>query len=172
MIRCWFAQRNLTAWLDGELPEPRTRRLRHHLDACSRCSREAEHLRSAVHWHRRALPHLLTGGALETISFQNTMHSVLLAERRATVAPWTRPIRPMVLAGAALMAGLILVLLSVAGGPSAVLIPLGVTSPPVAVTREPDLFENYQLIQQLDALENFDTVQSEPLDDDETSHHG
>ncbi len=172
MIRCWIARRNLTAWLDGELPEPRTHRLRRHLGQCTGCALEAERLRAAVDWQRRTLPDLLLVGDVDTMSLRRRLQSALVAEGDSTFTPRLRLFRPLLLAGAALTAGLIFFLVSEAGGPSAVLIPLGVKSPPVAVTREAELFENYQLIQQLDALENFDTVESEPLDGDQASEQG
>ena len=74
----------------------------------------------------------------------------------------------MVLASSAVAAAAVILALVFAGGPAAVLVPLGVESPPVAVKANPELFKDYPLIQHLDALENFDTVQSVPLDDDQT----
>jgi anti-sigma factor RsiW len=168
MLRCWIARRNLTAWLDGELSESRARHIRHHLSCCGACSVEAEHLGAAVTWQRHTLPQLFRTEDVDTGALRRALHTALAAERSPSIPLF----RPVVVAGAAVMVGLILLLLSVAGGPNAVLIPLGVKSPPLAVTREPDLFENYQLIQRLDALENFDTVESEPLDNDQTPHHG
>jgi hypothetical protein len=53
-----------------------------------------------------------------------------------------------------------------------VFISVGIESPPTAVVREPDLYTDYPLIQQLDALEHFDTVQSVPLDDEPASQNG
>lgn len=172
MIRCWLTRGNVTAWLDGALPESRTRRVRDHLSRCHGCSAEAARLRAALDWQRRALPRLLAVEVLDTNSLRRRLLSALAAEERPTVRPWLPRFRPILVAGAAAMVGLILLLVSVAGGPSAVLIPLGVKSPPVAVVREPELFENYQLIQRLDALENFDTVESEPLDDDQAPQQG
>src|SRR5206468_3127715 len=74
-----------------------------------------------------------------------------------------RPI-PMALAAAALV---VLMLVEVAGGPEDVLVPIGVKAPPPAVSHKPGLFRDYAIIEKLDALENFDTVEVEPLDDDQ-----
>jgi len=162
----------LTPWLDGELPESRARRLRHHLGRCGICAAEVERLRVAVGWQRRALPCLLRVEGVDPVALGRAIDATLAAERIPSL-PLRKPLlRPILVASVAVTAGLILLLLSVAGGPNAVLIPLGVKSPPSAVTREPDLFENYQLIERLDALENFDTVEAQPLDDDRTPHHG
>ena len=172
MVRCWCARRNLTAWLDGALPEHQARRVSRHLGTCSHCAAEAERLRAAVDWQRRVLPCLVTVGELDASRLRIALLSAMAAAPNPTLPAWTPLFRPIAVAGAAALVGAVLFLLSVLGGPNAVLIPLGVESPPVAVTREPDLFENYHLIQQLDALENFDTVESEPLDDDQGPHQG
>jgi anti-sigma factor RsiW len=172
MVRCWSARRNLTGWLDGELPERQARRVSRHLGTCKPCSAEAEGLRAAVDWQRRVLPCLVTVGELDASRLRFELLSAVAAAPNPTLPAWTPFFRPIAVAGAAALVGAILFLVSVLGGPNAVLIPLGVESPPVAVTREPDLFENYQLIQQLDVLENFDTVESEPLDDDQSPQQG
>lgn len=146
--------------------------MQRHLATCGTCSAEAERIRATVDWHRRALPCLVSAAEVNPDPLRIKLLSALAAEPERTSSAWTSVFRPLALAGAAVVAGAILLVLSEMGGPRAVLIPLGVQSPPVAVTREPDLFENYQLIQELDVLENFDTVESEPLDDDQTLQQG
>src|SRR5262249_9845294 len=79
--------------------------------------------------------------------------------------------RPIAVASAAAAMAMV-ALMVMAGGPTAVLIPIGAQSPPAGVRNQPGLFKDYTLIQQLDALENFDTVESEPLDDDQASRNG
>src|SRR5574337_95022 len=120
MVRCWIARRNLTAWLDGELREPRARRVHRHLSHCSACSVEAERLRTAVNWQRRTFPRLLAVGDLDTMSLQSRLQSAL-SEQRTPILPRRIPLfRPILVTSAAVMAGLILLLLSLAGGPNAV----------------------------------------------------
>jgi hypothetical protein len=57
-------------------------------------------------------------------------------------------------------------------GPQMVLMPLGLESPPPAVAQHTGLFKDYPLIERLDVLEHFDTVESVPLDDEGASRHG
>jgi hypothetical protein len=99
------------------------------------------------------------------------LQRALAAEADGRASAWSSLFRPLAIAGAVVTAVVVL-FFSVMGGPKAVLIPLGVEPPPVAVTSDPDLFENYQVIQHLDALENFDNVESVPLDDDQPVHQG
>ncbi|HVM98261.1 MAG TPA: hypothetical protein VMT89_17835 [Candidatus Acidoferrales bacterium] len=56
---------------------------------------------------------------------------------------------------------------TVTGGPERVLIPLGVKAPPPAVKRAPEMFTKYRMIEKLDMLENFDTVDAVQVDDGE-----
>jgi anti-sigma factor RsiW len=180
MARCKTVQENLTAWIDRALPHRWDDRIRRHVAACARCAAEAESLRSAIESQRHALSALLASPDFDTRRSQVRLAQALATERAAHswtwhspewIEPtWQRLMRPLAVAGATLaVAG---VLLAVAGGPAAVLIPLGVESPPPAVAREPDLYKDYPLIQHLDALEHFDTVESTPLDDDQGTQNG
>jgi anti-sigma factor RsiW len=171
MARCWTIRRNLTAWIDGESPYRQAERIQRHLTTCATCSAEAERLRAAIRWQRQALPFLVAAENLDPGQLRMQLQRALAAEPAWSPPAWKWLFRPVAITGAAVMIGIVLVF-SLMGGPKAVLIPLGVEPPPLAVTREPDLFENYQLIQHLDVLENFDTVESEPLDDDPTLHRG
>lgn len=171
MASCRAVQRELTAWCDGELSRRRAERIAHHLAACATCAAEAESLRAAIAWQRQALPQIMAAGDLDVVPLHAQLRRALAADREPRPQPWAWLFRPVAIAGAAAIVAIV-VLLSIMGGPRAVLIPLGVESPPVAVTSEPELFENYQMIQQLDAMENFDTVESVPLDDDQALREG
>ena len=50
--------------------------------------------------------------------------------------------------------------------------PLGLESPPPAVVQHTELFKDYPLIERLDVLEHFDTVESVPLDDESAAQRG
>lgn len=171
MASCWVVEKSLTAWIDGALPRRKAARIERHLAACTRCSAEAEGLRAAIRWQRQILPRVATLAAFDPGPLRVKLQRALAAEPDRRASAWNWLFHPLAIAGAVVTAGVVL-FFSVMGGPKAVLIPLGVESPPVAVTREPDLFENYQLIQHLDALENFDNVESVPLDDNQTVHEG
>lgn len=171
MANCRAVKRDLTAWCDGELSRRWAERIEQHLAECAVCSAEAESLSAAIRWQHQALSRVTAVADYEFGGLEAKLRRALAAEREVPAPFWSWPFRPVAIALAAAMIGVIM-LFSIMGGPNAVLIPLGIESPPVAVSSEPELFENYQLIQHLDALENFDTVESVPLDDDRTLHAG
>jgi anti-sigma factor RsiW len=171
MMKCRAVKGDLTAWCDGELSPRRAERIERHLAECTRCSAEAASLSAAIQWQRQALPRAAALADCEFGALRASLKRSLAAETAPRAPFWLGLFRPVAVAAAAAVVGVI-VLFSFMGGPSAVLIPLGVEAPPVAVRSEPELFENYQLIQHLDALENFDTVESIPLDDDQAPHAG
>jgi len=166
MANCRAVRGELTAWCDGELSRRRAEQVEQHLAECAACSAEAESLSAAVRWQRRALPRVTAMAVHDVRALQVRLRRALAAEPEPRASFWPWLFRPVAIAAAAAMIGVV-TLFSILGGPNAVLIPLGVESPPVAVSSEPDLYENYQLIQHLDAMENFDTVESVPLDDDQ-----
>ncbi len=170
MTSCRSVHRNLVAWCDGELSPRQARRVRDHLATCAACAGEAERVRTAIEWQTQALIGIAVAAA-DTHALQMKLQQALASEPDPGFPWWTWLTRPVAL-GAAAAVALVVVFFSLVGGPKAVLIPLGVEPPPVAVSSEPELFENYQLIQHLDAMENFDTVESVPLDEDQTLHEG
>jgi anti-sigma factor RsiW len=173
MDDCRAVKREFTAWCDGELSRRETERVERHLAACAACSAYAQSLSAAIRWQRQALPHVTAVGDHECAPLQAKLRRALAAEiePRAQGQFWSWIFRPVTIATAAAMIAIV-VLFSVLGGTNAVLIPLGVKAPPVAISSEPDLFANYQLIQHLDAMENFDTVESVPLDEDQPLREG
>jgi len=167
MARCHRMQEQLTAWIDGELSPRRAERVRTHLATCPCCAVEAESLRAAVAWQRDALTRVVAVEPFNATPLRVQVQRMLAdVDALPVEREWRWWLTPAVLASAAVAVGFSL-LLWVAGGPETVLVPLGVESPPPAVSRQPDLFRDYTLIQHLDALENFDTVEAVPLDDDQ-----
>ena len=180
MARCRRVRAELSAWIDGALPSRPAQRVRRHLAVCPGCAAEAEELRSAIAWQRQVLPAVLATCEPDVPLLQVRMEQAIDSERlvnggkrraRMWIRGWRRGLLGP-LAAAAAAATVLLILVSLLGGPSAVLIPLGIESPPPAVARQPELFMDYSLIQHLDALEHFDTVESTPLDADQGAHNG
>ncbi len=172
MQSCRTIQENLTAWIDGELSARWNDRVGQHVQACSACAAETESLRAAIEWQRRTLVNAIVVEGLDPAVLQRRFERALRADDEATVERgWSWLWRPVAFASAAVAvaAG---VLLFVAGGPQAILMPLGLEAPPAAVGLAPDLFRDYPLIQRLDFLEHFDTVESVPLDDEQGSENG
>lgn len=175
MPGCHNVSQDLTAWIEGELPERRCDHIREHLRTCVRCSAEAGSLRMAIAWQQRALSAVTTVDDLAIVALRARLQSGLVeAEERTTLWRW-RPVwssmwARLAFAGAAVSFAVVVVLL--AGGPGMVLMPLGLESPPAAVVQHTELFKDYPLIERLDVLEHFDTVESMPLDDESAAQRG
>jgi anti-sigma factor RsiW len=170
MTSCRAVRENLTAWIDGELLPRWTERVRQHLAGCAQCAIEAEGLRGSIALQRQVLPRVVAG-AVDTVALQARLRRAVAAAPEPREHAWRWIFRPVVLAPAfAVLAALALFMF--VGGPTDVLVPLGVAPPPAAMRRAPELFKDYTLIQHLDALENFDTVESEPLDDEQDAQTG
>jgi len=174
MPSCRAIQEDLTAWIDGELPPRPDARVQRHLATCARCAAEAQRVRAAIATHTHMLTAMTAVDDVVSGALWNRLHAAMQQEPEP-ISTWSRVrgwlLQPLPLAGATVAAAAVLILL-IAGGPAAVLIPLGVEAPPLAVKANPDLFRNYPLIQHLDVLENFDTVESIPLDDDQSPQKG
>jgi len=185
MSKCARIRSELTAWVDGELTARRDERVQRHLARCVACAAEAESVRATIQGQRRALSRLTAVPDLDTGPMWAAVQRGLAAAdqpgAQATRPAWVRwrgelrgwqwLWRPVAVVGAA-TAVAVVVTVTMFGGPQKVLVPLGVEAPPPAVSRAPELFKDYPLIQHLDALENFDTVNAEPLDDGQASDHG
>jgi hypothetical protein len=90
------------------------------------------------------------------------------AARPSFFLTWMRPVAFAVCVLALSVAGYF----GSAPTPETVLVPLGIKSPPAAVSQAPVLFKDYPVIEKLDLLEHFDTVDSIPeLDDDSASEN-
>ncbi len=171
MASCRVVRKNLTAWVDQELSPRWEQRVSSHLASCATCAAEAGRVRAAIERHRTVLPRAVAAGGIELGALRARLQRALAAEEQQAEPLWRWRLRPLAFAGAAALA-VALALVLFAGGPNAVLIPLGVQSPPPAVRHAPELFKEYQLIKDLDALENFDTVESVPLDDEQATQPG
>jgi anti-sigma factor RsiW len=179
MARCAAVRRTLTAWIDGELRARQHERIRRHVATCAACAAEADSLRATIAWQTRALQAVTAIDELAVEPLWTHLEDGMRARPAArdwglsSPGPplWARLFRPIAVGGAALATAIILFLV-LAGDPGTILISLGVESPPPAVARQAELFKDYPLIQHLDALEHFDTVQSVPLDDERGSHRG
>jgi anti-sigma factor RsiW len=167
MARCRTVQSNLTAWVDGELSRRWERKVRDHLERCQLCAAEAEALRSAVEVQTRVLRQGLHQAGVVPAGLW-TRVAAHAQETHAAPLAWLFWLRPVVIVCAVVVLSLV-GFVSAAGGPQAVLIPLGVKAPPPAVKRAPSMFTQYRMIEKLEILENFDTVDAVPLDDNDAA---
>jgi hypothetical protein len=176
MSGCHDFSEDLTGWVDGQLPDRRYDQVRRHLAACVACSTEIASLRAAVTWQRQALRAMTAADGLDTVALKTRLRRTMAAEVDEAVPTWSlREVWAsmwgrLALAGAAVSLAVAVLLL--AGGPGMVLMPLGLESPPPAVVQHTDLFKEYPMIERLDVLEHFDTVESVPLDDEGAAQRG
>lgn len=181
MPSCARVRSNLTAWIDGELTPRLDERVQLHLARCPACSAEAGSLRAAIARQGQVLARLTGAERVDARPLWAALHQAIAREERipsrrwlprwdADAPRWGWLLRPVTVVSAT--AAAVVLVFVVFGGTQRVLVPLGVAPPPPAVARSPELFKDYSLIQHLDALENFDTVNAEPLDDEQTSEQG
>ena len=176
MPGCNDFSEDLTAWIEGQLPSWQRERIREHLTHCAPCAAEADSLRVAVAWQQQALRTVAALDAIDAMALKARLRRDLAADvddvapmwslRRVWESMWGR----LMLAGTAASVAALGVLWVV--GPGMVLMPIGLESPPPAVAQHTELFKDYPLIEQLDVLEHFDTVETVPLDDEGASQRG
>lgn len=176
MPRCGSFREDLTAWIDGQLPRERAAEVGQHATQCPTCGAEVSSLRAAIDWQRQALRVVTTVDGIDTAALQSRLRRGVAAHvDDSTLAlrlrgVWSSMWGRAALAGVAASVAAIVIL--VGRDPGMVLIPLGLESPPPAIATQTELFREYPLIEQLDVLENFDTVESVPLDDEGAPQQG
>ena len=173
MPDCHDFSEDLTAWVDGQLPARQHARVGEHVMHCVHCAAEADSLRMTIAWQQRALQAVAELEGVDALALKARLRRGLAAEGDEAVAAWslrhvwTSMWGRLALAGAAVSVAAVILML--VGGPAMVLIPLGIESPPPAVAQHTELFKDYPLIERLDVLEHFDTVESVPLEDEGAS---
>lgn len=171
MFACRVVDRNLTAWADGELAARAQRRVSRHLDTCAACATQARELQRAVQFQRQALRSLQQSTEPPDEALWRAVLRARQAESpRRAAAGWAW-LRPLAIGCAVTMFSLV-AFVGAAGGPQAVLVPLGIKQPPPVVSRAPALFKEYQVIEKLEMLEHFETVDTVPLDEEAESDNG
>lgn len=160
-LRCWLARRHLVAWIDGELPPDPARRIEQHVVGCADCRALATQLSAAIDRQRLLLQSVREPATVDLDAAWATLWRAAADPPAAPRPPLWQPVFAGALAGAL---GVLLAAL-VSGRPRTVLVPLGIEAPPHPVAQQPQLYRDYPILEQLDALEHFDTVESVPLDD-------
>jgi anti-sigma factor RsiW len=177
MSGCQDFSEDLTAWVEGQLPGWQQERMSEHLRHCLQCATEADSLRCAITWQRRALQAVAALDGVDPLALQAKLRRALTTAAANDRAPawglrdlWATTLGRLALAGATVSIAALVLLLAL--GPGMVLMPLGLEAPPPAVAQQTDFFKDYPLIERLDVLEHFDTVESVPLDDDGAAQSG
>jgi len=166
-LRCWLTRRRLVAWIDGELPPPAARGVERHVVDCAECRRRAARLGESIDRQRTLLARAQVPPAVDVAAAWATLWEVA-ATRESVPRP---PVWHPALVGSVATALVVLLAVLVSGRPRVVLVPLGIEAPPHAVAQQPGLYRDLPILERLDALEHFDTVQSVPLEDGH-SHSG
>lgn len=171
MLVCRLVSSRLTAFADGEVSGWTARYALAHVQRCSFCSGELALLRSVVAQQTHSLRALQAQQSVSVAELWRRLHHSVVA-RPAVDSPavWVW-LRPVALAASVTLVSL-LGLVSAAGGPQAVLVPLGIQPPPPPVSRAPVLFREYPLIEKLELLEHLETVDRIRLDDEGESQSG
>jgi anti-sigma factor RsiW len=167
---CRLVKPKLTALADGELSGWSERLTRSHLRKCTPCRAEVAALRAAIVQQTQALRALQAAQPSLDSQLWQDLRRALTASRSEDSTLWTW-LRPVALAASVTIASLV-GLVSAAGGPQAVLVPLGIQPPPPPVSRAPQLFQEYPLIEKLELLEHFETVDRIRLEEDGESQSG
>lgn len=174
---CIAIRSQLTALADGELPRWRSWQVQRHVRSCDGCRHEADSIKSAVRVQAAWLSSAPTLPAGDLDHIRRQLRVAIAAgaqdeEHRSSTGAAARRFGLQPLAATAAVGLLALSLVSWAyGGPMNLLATIGWIQPPSAVATKTELFRDYPLIQNLDALENFDNVNDIPLEE-ETSSNG
>src|SRR5262245_45121620 len=151
---CWWFQRDLTALADGELSPRRAEAVRAHVAGCGECQPLLDQITHSIGVQRKLMPRLL--------SVTDLAVDPMLREVRLRLDDDSAPARrwiwqPALITGVAAVG---LVLVSVLGLFTPLLVAVGLEEPPEQVAQQPELFRDYPLFEHLEALENFDALQA------------
>ncbi len=174
MANCEAIRTDLTAHADGQRSRWRQWRAQRHCRRCRDCEAHAGRIAQDISDQAILLTRALAVPDLDADAMRRKTRILIAALPREDEAP--TPVARWYARPALALATLLLAIAVgtwQAGGTDTVLITLGILDPPSTVAHETELFQEYRLIQHLDALENFDSVNSVPLDEgDRTSSRG
>jgi len=152
---CWRVRRDLTALADGELSARRSAAIRGHVEQCDDCRAVWEETERAVQLQRQLVPGVF---AVRDLAVDPMLREVRLRldDDGSGPAKWWFW-HPALITAAAVLS---VVMVSVLGLFNPLLVAVGLEEPPEQVAQQPELFRDYPLFEHLEALENFDTLQS------------
>jgi anti-sigma factor RsiW len=171
MPSCDSVRKELTAWVDGELSPRREEQVRRHLRSCPVCGAEAKAMRTAVEQQQQGLRRLDVAGDTDVPALYESLRR-RLAQTRPRPPWWTLHLNPGRVVSAVAVAAAALTLAWMAGGTDAILIPLGLETPPPALAGQAELFKDYAVIQHLEVLESLDEKESVPVPEENRSSLG
>jgi len=152
-MKCRQCKKDLSVWLDGELPEPTAAEVQAHVESCPRCAAARDQL-LVLSETMEQLPQLQASAGFDA-AFRKKLQD---ARRRERLAAGQEPRRrfwrlPVLVGAAATVCGAAVVLLLVRAP--------GLPADPSAMelANHLELLQNYDVISNLDALENFELVE-------------
>jgi anti-sigma factor RsiW len=158
---CPRCRDDLTAFVDAQLDPLTHLRLRAHLLFRPGCAAAAASLRRVVDLQRDHLSEpvaidveALLASARDAIRALGVPRAGTAHQPPASGFRWNRSL----VAGMAAAAVILVTAVGIAGRPRTVLVPLGLEEPPAALAKKPDLFRDYEMFRELEALEHFDAV--------------
>jgi len=152
---CWHVRRDLTALTDGELSPRRLSAVRGHLERCPDCRAAWEDTERSVDLQRRLLASAFEVRDLAVDPMLREVKLRLDDDGSTSTRRWFWS--PALITAAAVMG---LVMVSVLGLFTPLLVAVGLEDPPEQVAQQPELFRDYPLFEHLETLENFDALQS------------
>jgi hypothetical protein len=161
-MRCWFFRRDLTALVDRELSPVRAAAVRAHLARCAACTALHQAIEANITAQSQLVP--LAFGPTDVASgvmLQN-LHERLPIEGQLDMPDQEPPVRPWFFQPAAMgaIAVATVIIATFLGVLDPVFIAVGFEDPPELVAERPELFRDYVIFENLDALEHFDDVNS------------
>jgi anti-sigma factor RsiW len=164
-MRCWFFRRDLTALVDRELSPVRAAAVRAHLVRCAECTALHQAIEANVTAQSQLLP--LAFGPTDVASgvMLRNLHERLPVEGVVDLPDQEHPVRRWFLQPAAMgtIAVATVIIATLLGVLDPVFISVGFEDPPEVVAERPELFRDYVIFENLDALEHFDDVNSMQL---------
>lgn len=158
---CARCREHLTAFVDAQLGLLARLRLRVHLLLNPPCAAAVAALRRVVDRQRAELSEpvavdveALLESARGAIGALGTPRAPEPRQVPMSGFRWNRSL----VAGLAAAAVFVVAAVGIAARPRTVLVPLGLEEPPAALAKKPDLFRDYEMFRELDALEHFDAV--------------
>lgn len=161
-MQCWFFRRDLTALVDRELSPVRAAAVRAHLARCASCAALHQAIEANVTVQSQLMPLAFGPADVAGGVMLRNLHERLPVDGLVDMPDADNPVRrwffqPVAMGTIAVATVIIATFLGVL---DPVFISVGFEDPPEVVAQQPELFRDYVIFENLDALEHFDDVNS------------
>jgi anti-sigma factor RsiW len=161
-MRCWFFRRDLTALVDRELSPARAAAVQAHLTGCAACAALHEDIAASVTVQSQLIPLAFGPTDVASGAMLQRLRERLPVEGLAEMPEVESPVRRWFFQPAAMgtIAVATVIVATMLGVLDPVFISVGFENPPEVVAEQPELFRDYVIFENLDALQHFDDVNS------------